>query len=419
DGLTSEMSDKERKFLTGTESQLEQQSEAGETKQRSNYLDTGSQDDGLIFKPLSLLGKTIQPGKIVRLHWVASETLYGSQLDTPVHVIRGEKAGITLCLTAAVHGDELNGVEIIRQIVNDISPSELSGTLIGVPIVNLFGFTRGTRYLPDRRDLNRFFPGNPNGSAASRIGYSFFEEIIRHCDRLVDFHTGSMNRTNMPQLRANLQVPEIMEFTRKFGSTAVLHSRKLKGNLRTAATNAGIPAVALELGEPGSLQKKHIKDGVKIVRTLLSKLDMIKHHRGRSEPQPLYYSSRWVRVNNGGLLITEVKLGERIRKGTILGTLINPLSNETFEVVSPYSGRLLGMALNQFMLPGYAAFNIGLVEDEATIIVDRQSIECSGMEMDPEENSEEIDCASEDGEEMGHSEAQLDDLTGTEESELH
>lgn len=419
DRVTPEISEKERDFLNKSESQLEEQSGPDEIDYSINNADRENQLDDNQIIPLSLLGKTIRPGTTKRLRWVASETFYGSKLDTPVYVIRGEKPGITLCLTAAIHGDELNGVEIVRQLINDISPDELAGTVIGVPIVNLLGFTRGTRYLPDRRDLNRYFPGNPNGSAASRIGYSFFEEIIRHCDRLVDFHTGSSNRTNMPQLRANLQVAEILEFTQKFGSTAVLHSGKLKGNLRTAATDAGIPAVALELGEPGSLQKKHIKDGVKIIRILLSKLNMIKHHRGHSEPQPVYYSSRWVRVDNGGLLITEVKIGERIRRGTVLGNLINPVSNETFEVVSPYSGRLLGMALNQFMLPGYAAFNIGLVEDEAAIIANENAIECTGTEMVSDQISEEISCESEAGEEIESADNLSDIMNDSEESELH
>ncbi|MEZ5504298.1 MAG: succinylglutamate desuccinylase/aspartoacylase family protein [Halioglobus sp.] len=135
---------------------------------------------------LRILGTDIGPGESHRLHWVAGETSYGSKLETPVYVIRGKYPGPTLCLTAAIHGDELNGVEIVRQLVSDLSPKKLHGAVIGVPIVNLLGFTRGTRYLPDRRDLNRYFPGNPEGSSASRIAYSLFENIVRQCDLLID-----------------------------------------------------------------------------------------------------------------------------------------------------------------------------------------------------------------------------------------
>jgi predicted deacylase len=349
---------------------------------------------------LDLLGTRIAPGEIRRLLWIAGETTYGSKLETPVYVIRGTRPGPALCLTAAVHGDELNGVEIIRKLVSDISPKKLNGTVIGVPIVNLLGFTRGTRYLPDRRDLNRYFPGNPEGSSASRIAFSFFEDIVRHCDMLIDLHTGSLTRTNMPQVRANLQIPEVLDFTTKFGSTAVLHSTKLRGNLRSAATNYGIPAVALELGEPGSLQMEHVDEGVEIIETVLSGLGMTRQLWKGGESQPVFYSSRWVRVNTGGLLISSVEVGERIQQGAVLGSMVNPITNESFDVVSPYSGRVLGMALNQFMLPGYAAFNIGIVADKAEVVDDARSFSCINAELEPDQIPEELECMPEDYEEF-------------------
>jgi len=248
--------------------------------------------------------------------------------------------------------------------------------VIGVPIVNLLGFTRGSRYLPDRRDLNRYFPGNPNGSSASRIAHAFFNDIVQHCDLLIDLHTGSLNRTNMPQIRANLSDPKVVEFTTKFGSTAVLNSRKLSGNLRSAASSQGIPAVALELGEPGSLQEDQVTAGVKIIESAMRALDMSGGAWTIGGAQPVYYSSRWVRVNYGGLLIGKVDVGKRIRKGDVLGKLVNPLSNETYDIVSPHSGRLLGKALNQFMLPGYAAFHIGIVASEEDAVEEAKQLEC-------------------------------------------
>lgn len=368
--------------------------------------------------PLELLGHIVQPDDSARLRWTAGETFYGSNLDTPVYVIHGAKPGPVLCLTAAIHGDELNGVEITRRLIDTLSPNKLSGTVIGVPIVNLLGFTRGERYLPDRRDLNRYFPGNPAGSSASRIAASFFQEIVSKCNYLVDIHTGSLNRTNMAQIRANLNIPTVFEFTRMFGSTAVLHSRKLRGNLRSAAVAVGIPAVALELGEPGSLQKKRIEEGVSIIETLLGKLDMVRTPRLRHEPQPVYYSSRWVRVDNGGLLTTRVKIASRVRKGTVLGTLVNPLSNESVDVISPYNGRVLGMALNQFMLPGYAAFNIGIVKDEEEVLVDAATFECQGTTMEPAQLAEEFSCESEDNEEIDIPDPGIDSTT-LEETEPH
>ena len=344
---------------------------------------------------LNILGATISLGETRRLLWVAGETSYGSKLEAPVNIIRGKYPGPTLCLTAAIHGDELNGVEIVRRLISKLSAKKLHGTVIGVPIVNLLGFTNGTRYLPDRRDLNRHFPGNPKGSSASRIAYSFFQDIVRHCDLLIDLHTGSLARTNIAQVRANLQVPEVLEFTTKFGSTAVLHSRKLRGNLRSAAVNYGIPAVALELGEPGSLQEKHIKEGVKIIQAVLRGVNMTRPFWATSGSQAVFYSSRWVRVNYGGLLISNVDIGERIWEGTVLGSIVNPITDETFEILSPYSGRVLGMALNQFMLPGYAAFNIGIAADRDSAAVEAQIFECIDTD---DQVGDELSCSLDDEE---------------------
>ena len=397
------ISDEELEFLyqSGSLKEPEQQQEAVVDREPPGGEPAVSEDEEDEQQTaLEILGDTVEPGKARRLHWVASETFYGGMLDTPVHVIRGSRSGLTLCLTAAVHGDELNGVEIVRRLLDGITADELTGTIIGVPIVNLLGFTRGSRYLPDRRDLNRYFPGNPRGSSASRIAYSFMQEIVSHCDRLVDLHTGSLNRTNMPQLRANLDNPEVVEFTRHFGSTAVLHSRNIRGNLRTATVNMGVPAVTLELGEPGSLQEKHIKYGVKVMETLLDKLGMVKRRRKWSEPQPVYYNSRWVRVNNGGLLTTTVKVGARVKHGGTLGIIVNPITSETYKILSPYNGRVLGMSLNQFMLPGYAAFNIGIVTSETEATQDAQTFECEGSGMSPDQVTDEFDCSADGNDEV-------------------
>ena len=379
-----------------------------------------AQEIEVVDRNFHILGDTIAPGESRRLHWLAGETFYGDTLDTPIHIIHGDKPGSTLCLTAAIHGDELNGVEIILSLMDSIHAGNLSGTIIGVPVVNLLGFTRSTRYLPDRRDLNRYFPGNPRGSSAARIAYSFFEEIIRHCDLLVDLHTGSQHRTNLPQLRADLDDPQVLEFTRHFGATAVLHSRNIRGNLRSAALRAGIPAVTFELGEPGSMQQEHIEYGIKAIETLLDKLDMLNHRRSWTERQPVYYSSRWVRVNNGGLLRSTVKVGAKVKQGALLGTLVNPLSSDVYSILSPYNGRILGMALNQFMLPGYAAFHIGIVADETELLMEPPLQDCGDWENPNYLGDEDQDCDGEMFEESGgdnNSDESLEDLPEDEQTE--
>ncbi len=313
---------------------------------------------------LHLLDAVIMPGTAHRLAWSATELFEGVPVSTPVLVVNGALPGPTLCLTAAVHGDELNGIEMVRRVMHEIAPSKLSGAIIGVPIVNVQGFRRGSRYLPDRRDLNRYFPGNPNGSAAARIANSFFNDIIAHCDALVDLHTGSFERANLPQIRADLRNPDVLTLTQGFGSMVVLHSSPTVGTLRHAATLAGIPAVTVEAGGPSQLELAEVKHGVKGIETLLSTLGMIRKKRFWGDPEPVYYRSSWVRADNGGILLADVSLGSTVRKGDLLGTITDPMSNQRTELFSPYAGRIIGLARNQVVMPGFAAFHVGIQADD-------------------------------------------------------
>jgi predicted deacylase len=314
--------------------------------------------------PLALLGEEVEPGTAQRLAWSATELFEGVPVSTPVLAVNGASPGPTLCLTAAVHGDELNGIEMVRRVLHDIEPDKLSGAVIGVPIVNVQGFRRGSRYLPDRRDLNRYFPGNPNGSAAARIAHSLFAEIVAHCDALIDLHTGSFERANLPQIRADLRNPDVITLTLGFGSMVVLHSEPTVGTLRYAATSAGIPAVTVEAGGPSQLELAEVKHGVKGIETLLTTLGMVKKRRLWGDPEPVYYRSTWVRADNGGILLADVGLGTTVRKGDLLGTITDPMSNARSELRSPYAGRIIGMARNQVVMPGFAAFHVGIQTDD-------------------------------------------------------
>lgn len=314
---------------------------------------------------LRLLGSEIAPGTRKRLTWSSGTAIEGFVVPVPVIVLNGTGPGPVLCMTAAIHGDELNGIEVVRRVLDDIDVEELNGAVIGVPIVNIQGFYRGTRYLPDRRDLNRYFPGNPRGSSATRMAHSLFSEVIRHCSALIDLHTGSLNRTNLPQVRADLRSPSVTRMTRAFGATVVLHSAGDKGSLRRAANDAGIPSVTFEMGEPMRVQPEQVEHGAKAVETLLYALGMTKQRRYWGDPEPVYYASKWVRVDNGGILFSDVALGERVSEGELLGVVTDPLSNEQYRIYAPISGRILGMALNQVVLPGFAAYRIGMENSKA------------------------------------------------------
>ena len=361
--------------------------------------------------PLRILGGKVAPGSRSDLYWTAGESFAGSAIETPITVIRGVAPGPTLCLAAAVHGDELNGVEIVRRTLSEIDENKLHGTVIGAPIVNLLGFSHGSRYLPDRRDLNRYFPGQPTGSSGSRIAFAFFSEVIRHCERLVDFHTGSFKRTNLPQLRANLHNPKVREFITRFGATSVLHKVGYRGTLRNATTEAGIPAVTFELGAPGTLQLDFVRFGVKAIDTLLGNLGMLGRFRSWTAEQPIFYRSRWVRAYRGGILTSSVQVGTPVRAGDVLGRVINPITNEESEVSAPVSGRVLGRALDQFVLPGFAVFHIGVAADNA--------IDSSLDNDDSEDDYANSDVDSDDSDATLPTDLEIDSVEGGFDDEMH
>lgn len=360
--------------------------------------------------PLAILDRLVVPGTRLQLEWRPGGGISNAEIPSPVVVTRGALAGPVLCLTAGIHGDEINGVEIVRRLSHSVDPTRLSGTVIGVPIVNVFGYSRGTRYLPDRRDLNRYFPGSRHGSIASRIANGFFQDIVRHCDVLVDFHTGSFERSNLPQVRADLTNPEVLEFTRGFGSTVVLHSDGNKGMLRVAATAVGIPSVTFEAGAPTRLEPAEIAQAVAAIERLMIKLGMREDPNAKAaaalditaallevpEPAPIFLDSRWVRANSGGLLISDVSLGQRVLAGQRLGRVIDPVSNIERYILAPVPGRVIGMSQNQAVLPGYAAFHLGTETSEQQAVREAAEPQApAAVAEDPEDRPEAAD--SEDG----------------------
>lgn len=308
------------------------------------------------------LGAPIIKGTLDRRAWSAGQPLSGLALPTPVLIASGKEPGPTLCLTGAVHGDELNGVEIIRRIMFALDTENLTGTVIAVPIVNLYGFQRNSRYLPDRRDLNRYFPGNPAGSSAARIAHHFFQDVISHCNALIDIHTGSFHRTNLPQLRADLSNPAVSKLSQLFDNFVVLHSLGTVGTLRRAAVEAGIPTVTLEAGEPLYLQPEEVAQGVRGVLAALHGFGLMGKSSKVASEQKVFYESVWLRADQGGVLFSEVRVGDAVKEGDILGSVTDPITNRSSVVRASASGTIIGMALNQMVMPGFAAYHLGLAK---------------------------------------------------------
>jgi len=349
---------------------------------------------GELITPFQMLDRFVLPGTRQRLSWRPPDGIGRGELPSPITVLHGAKPGPVLCLIAGIHGDELNGIEVARRIGDEVDATRLNGTLVVAPIVNVFGFTRNNRYLPDRRDLNRHFPGTRSGSIASRLAHGFFNDIVRRCDSLVDFHTGSFQRSNLPQIRADLTNPEVLEFTRGFGNTLVLHSPGTRGMLRLAAVGTGIPAVTFEVGAPHFLEEEHIAPAADAIRVLMHRMDMLESeaHAGQdADATPIYQDSSWVRTNAGGFLFSDVQLGQTVKPGQSLGYVVDPITSRRSEILAPFPGRILGMSLNQQVLPGYAAFHIGKLSSEQQAVVDaaealaRRQPEAEDMDEDPSE----------------------------------
>lgn len=307
-----------------------------------------------------LVGREIEAGQASRFPFVPDRSFEASYLNTPVFVARGALPGPTLCLTAGVHGDELNGVEIARRAFAEIDPRSLRGTLIALPAINAEGLRSGSRYLTDRRDLNRAFPGSARGSVASLIANAVFSKVVVRCEALVDLHTASNNRANRPQIRADIDNPAIRELAVHFGHGIVIAGEGPDGSLRREAARAGVAAIIYEAGEPYRFQENEISHGVQGVRNVMAYLDMIDAPRTKIPDHRVYQKSGWVRapVGEGGFFFPSVGLGAMVRPGDLLGHTVDPLTDARYDVRSRISGEVVGMAVSQPVLSGYALYHL-------------------------------------------------------------
>jgi hypothetical protein len=308
---------------------------------------------------LELLGRAIEPGTTARFPFVPDRTFEASYLNTPVFVARGAAPGPTLCITAGVHGDELNGVEVTRRAFARLDPLTLRGTVIALPAINAEGVRTGNRYLSDRRDLNRAFPGREGGSVASVIAHAVFA-VVRRCDALVDLHTASNNRTNLPQIRADISDPDIRELAVHFGLGIVVAGTGPDGSLRREAAKFGIPAIIYEAGEPYRFQEDEVNRGVEGVENVMAFLGMTGRKDIEIPDARVYERTRWIRVpmSRGGFFFPSAGLGDVVEPGQRLGQVVDPLTDASFDIVSTEAGEIIGMALPQPVLSGYALFHV-------------------------------------------------------------
>ena len=304
-------------------------------------------------------GVDVAPGERRRIEIpVARLPTQGNQRLT-VEVVNGASDGPCLWLSAAIHGDELNGVEIIHRVLQRTEARELSGCLLAVPIVNVFGFIHQDRYLPDRRDLNRSFPGSATGSLASRLAHLFMTEVVERATHGVDLHTGSLHRINLPQVRGNLDDEETRRCALAFGAPIVIHGEAPDGSLRKAVARRGIPIIAYEAGEPQRFDEPAISMGVAGVLRLMSSLGMRDGTDDARPGQMLEARKRsWVRARRSGILRLEVKLGTRVKARQRIGAIEEVLGGESAPVRSPHAGIVIGHTANPLVYQGDAVAHI-------------------------------------------------------------
>lgn len=286
--------------------------------------------------------------------------LYNTPTNLPVRVIRGKKDGPTVFISAAIHGDELNGIEIIRRIRKLKILSRLKGTLILVPIVNVYGIMTLSRYLPDRRDLNRSFPGSTRGSLASRVAKTFFDEIVCKCDLGIDLHTASIHKSNLPQVRTNLNNEYTFDLAKAFEAPVVLHSELRDGSLRAVAQDRGIPILLYEAGEALRFDETSIRIGVKGIINVLRENNMLPkvQEKKRKRIPVVTRSSQWIRASESGMIRTIKALGDTVQKDEIIAFIDEPLDSNTYEIRSVFDGIIIGKSEIPLVQEGDAIFHI-------------------------------------------------------------
>lgn len=312
--------------------------------------------------PFVIADQIIQPGMKVTVLYPAPNINSQIKVDIPVHVYHGKYKGPTIFIMSGIHGDELNSIEVVRRVSKVIKLKKLHGTIIILPVANIYGLIMQSRYMPDRRDLNRSFPGSKKGSMASRLAHSIIKQIVSRCDCGIDLHTGAYGRMNMPQLRVNLDNPEVKRMALAFGVPVILDCKTRDGSLREVSSKLGIPILVYEGGEALRYNESCIRGGVLGVCNVMSYLGMLNFSRKGSErKKPLITrTSRWVRAPVSGF-IQPVKsiLTKAVKKGMVLGYVHDPfLINKSVEITAPFDGIVIGQTLKPLASEGEALFNI-------------------------------------------------------------
>ena len=315
--------------------------------------------------PIKIGEVEVPPGYRTQVDLPIADLSIHVPITMPVHVINGIRDGPVLFVSAAIHGDEINGVEIIRRMMKLGALRRLKGAVIAVPIVNVPGFLNLSRYLPDRRDLNRSFPGSPRGSLAARLANMFLDEVLSNSTHGIDLHTGAVHRENFPQMRVDLKDSAALEMALAFGVPLVLNAGYREGSLRAAASDLNIPVIVYEAGEALRFDESAIRAGVRGMVRVMESLGMLPGRRRESGSRPptIVHSSRWVRAPSSGVVRARQQIGSQIQAGDTLAVVSDPLGEAETDIKSRMDGIIVGRANLPLVHEGDALFHIGSTQE--------------------------------------------------------
>jgi len=322
--------------------------------------------------PFVIADQHVLPGCALKVALPVSTLPDHTPVNLTVEVHHGKRAGPTMFVSAAVHGDEVIGVEIVRRLLRAPQLATLRGTLLVVPVVNSFGFLNRSRYLPDRRDLNRCFPGSPSGSLGSRLAHIFLNDIVLRCDFGIDLHSAAIHRTNLPQVRVSPSDPVTQRMAKDFGAPVVLTSALRDGSLRAVAADKGTPVLLYEAGEGLRFDEMAVRAGLAGILRVMRGAGMLPA-KGIAKAKVAPYmcrSSQWLRAPAGGLLRTFRAEGDTVDAGDVLATVSDPFGHEETDLTAPFAGILIGRAILPVTNEGDAVYHLARLDpnaDDATV----------------------------------------------------
>jgi predicted deacylase len=332
-------------------------------------------DDAFVYD-----GGRVEPGETSEFRYTVSETYLGDPVRLPVTIINGPRSGPTVFLTAAIHGDELNGIEVVREVAHEWDHGDVRGTLVCLPVLNVQGFLAQERYLPIyERDLNRAFPGKRDSTSSNRIAHRIYHNFIEPCDFGLDFHTSTRGRTNTFHVRADMDDEAVARLARAFGTSVIMAGEGSAGMLRREATEDGIPTITLELGEAHRFERGLIDHALEGVRSVFAEYGIYPQETvrwpGWRTVVEGWDEKTWLRADAGGIVEMHYDRGDLVYEDEVICTITNPFKADATEVVAPFTGLVVGVLENPVVYPGNPLCHFVKIEKTtADVIADQQAV---------------------------------------------